>query len=157
MSDPRISFTEICQLQDLLESQAKKLTLNLNIEQLNSTFIHDLGAILQTFRGDLPVSFDVMELEQITPEEKTAVTAVVPELVAATMGDENDDDESLIFEDITEDGEVETELNFVESMEAVETVKIVTSLPMPSRFLKVKICEPLLAALEKEDIKYKLN
>ncbi|MGV8993155.1 MAG: DNA polymerase III subunit alpha [Flavobacterium sp.] len=157
MSEPRISFMEIRQLQDLLETQARKLTLNLNIQQLNSTFIHDLGAIFQTYKGDLPVSFDVMELEQITVEEQIAVTSLVPEMVAAAISEYNDEDEISIFEDIIEDDEAEVGLAFAENVEAAETVKIVTSLPMPSRFLKVKICEPLLAALEKQDIKYKLN
>ena len=78
-------------------------------------------------------------------------------MVAATISEYNDEDEMSIFEDVVEDDEADLGLAFAENVEAAETVKIVTSLPMPSRFLKVKICEPLLAALEKQDIKYKLN
>ena len=133
-SEPRIQFLEIKQLQDVLGTQAKKLTLNLNIRDLRTELIHDLQQVFQSNQGDNTVCFEVMEIEKTIKKSE--------EIEKLDVLKEPADDE----------------LNIPEVMNVdIEETKIVTRLLMPSRKLKVKICADLLKELDKLDIRFKLN
>jgi DNA polymerase-3 subunit alpha len=45
----------------------------------------------------------------------------------------------------------------VETIEEVEETKVITRISMPSRKLKIKISNELLAELEKMDVDFRLN
>jgi DNA polymerase-3 subunit alpha len=135
-SEPRIQFLEVRQLQDVMGSQAKKLTLNLDIKDLRSDLIHDLQQVFHANQGDNTVSFEIMELENVVKKpEPTQSFAALKEPMAEDMIDDAD---------LIEVGEV-------------EEIKVVTRLSMPSRKLRVRICTELLRELEKMDIRFKLN
>ncbi|HEX9981283.1 MAG TPA: DNA polymerase III subunit alpha [Flavobacterium sp.] len=131
-SEPRIQFLEIKQLQDVLGTQAKKLTLNLNIRDLQSDLIHNLSHVFHTNKGDNPVTFEVMEIEKIIRQPQAIAIAV---------------DEPAVEEAAEE----------TIAIPETEEVRVVTHLTMPSRKLKVNICADLLRELERMDIKFKLN
>ncbi|MBC7747224.1 MAG: DNA polymerase III subunit alpha, partial [Methylotenera sp.] len=147
--EPRLQFVEVKQLQDVLETFAKKLILLLNISDLETDFIHRLSRLFQENKGDNTVSFEIMELEKI----KRLVTIDPIEL-------ENDE---VSFVDVSaNDPEMEVleipgSSSAVAKVEEVEEIKVVTKLTMPSRKLKIKISNELLVELEKMQINFKLN
>ncbi len=142
--EPRLQFVEVKQLQDVLETFAKKLILILNIKDLEIDFIHRLSHLFQENKGDNTVSFEVMELEKNKRFVENLTVAVENE--DAIFVEENDDTEALEI--------VEPEIN---TATEVEEIKVVTKLTMPSRKLKVKISNELLMELEKMQINFKLN
>ncbi|WP_432222760.1 DNA polymerase III subunit alpha [Flavobacterium sp. TMP13] len=141
-SDPRIQFTEVKQLQDVLENFAKKLVLLLNIKDLDADFIHHLNRLFSEYKGDNTVTFEIMELEKIK------------KLVETTT--EYSEEEQEVFEDENEDSDTLAQTKVAQLTE-VEEINVVTKLTMPSRKLKVKISTELLIELEKMQINFKLN
>ncbi len=130
-SEPRIQFLEVKQLQDVLATQAKKLTLNLNIHDIKNEFVHDLNHLFQQNRGDVPVVFEVLELEKIIKKAP---------LAEAPLPTDNPD-------------EIPEEIMVAES----EEIKVVTKLSMPSRKLRVKAGTELLKELERMDVRFRFN
>jgi DNA polymerase-3 subunit alpha len=145
--EPRLQFVEVKQLQDVLETFARKLVVLLNIADLEADFIHRLSHLFQDNKGDNTVTFEIMELEKT--KKLVAVAAV---------GIEN---EEVAFVDDNEDSEMETleipETSAEGKVEEVEEIKVITKLTMPSRKLKIKISNELLVELEKMQINFKLN
>jgi DNA polymerase-3 subunit alpha len=144
-SEPRMQFVEIKQLQDVLETFAKKLILLLNIKDLQTEFIHRLSQLFNAYKGDNAVTFEIMELEK------------VKRLVEVETTNEFEETEDTVFEDENEDNDVISEAAKIQEVKEVEEVKVVTKLTMPSRRLKVKISTELLQELEKMQINFKLN
>ncbi len=144
--EPRLQFTLIQYLQDVLPSFAKKLVLLLNINDIQPNFIHQLNQLFQENKGDNTVTFEVMELEKITKIIQT--TAEINEA----------DEEVFVEESDSEDADVSLiENQKINATTAVEEINVVTKLSMPSRKLKVKISNELLLELEKRQINFKLN
>jgi DNA polymerase-3 subunit alpha len=142
-TDPRIQFTSLQYLQDVLPSFAKKLVLHLNIDDLSTQLVTDLSQLFQTHKGEQTVSFEVMELEHLKRLiEPVVISAALPE----------DDAEDLVDAELPAEDEAEV---FVPS--EVEETKIITRLSMPSRKLKVAINNDLLGELERLGLKFKLN
>jgi DNA polymerase-3 subunit alpha len=135
-SEPRIQFLEVKMLQDVLASQAKKLTLNLNINDLKSDFITQLSHLFQLNKGANPVAFDIVEVE-------TVKRMSAPLIAVMAGGDEAGDDDIADME--------------VAIPTEIEEKRLVTKLSMSSRKVKVNICGELLEELEKMDIRFKLN
>ena len=145
--EPRLQFVEVKQLQDVLETFARKLIVLLNIKDLETDFIHKLSHLFQENKGDNTVSFEVMELEKT--KRLVAVAPVELENEEVAFVDENDNSEMETLEI--------PESNAVAKVEEVEEIKVVTKLTMPSRKLKIKISNELLVELEKMQINFKLN
>jgi DNA polymerase III subunit alpha len=142
--DPRLQFVEMKQLQDVLESFAKKLVVLLNIKDLHPDFIHKLSHLFNDYKGDHQVTFEVMELERI---KKLIEVAPV-----------DDEIEEVVFDDGSDDGDtVEVSETKAVQVTEVEEIKVVTKLSMVSRRLKVKISTELLQELEKMQVNFKLN
>jgi DNA polymerase-3 subunit alpha len=140
-SEPRLQFTNIQYLQDVLPTFAKKLIIHLNIKDLKTDFIHHLSTLLQANKGENQVAFEVMELETVRKQiEATPIDVEVDEVIM--------DEDWNVLETETAETIVATE---------IEEVKIVTRLSMPSRKLKIKISNELLVELEKMQINFKLN
>jgi DNA polymerase III subunit alpha len=144
--EPRLQFTLIQYLQDVLPSFAKKLVLLLNINDIQTDFIQQLNQLFQENKGDNTVTFEIMELEKITKIIET--TAEIAET----------DEEVFVEETDTEDVDVPLmEAQKISTTTEVEEINVVTKLSMPSRKLKVKISNELLLELEKRQINFKLN
>jgi DNA polymerase-3 subunit alpha len=61
IGDPRIQFINFEMLHDTLSKNSKKLTLQLDIRQLESDSIQQLKKELNGFKGDKPLFFDVID------------------------------------------------------------------------------------------------
>ncbi|PRX57532.1 DNA polymerase III subunit alpha [Flagellimonas meridianipacifica] len=61
--DPRMQFNDFKQLQDVMDSYAKKLTIKLDIDRLQEKRIMALKDTLRSFKGDLPLNFVVYEMQ----------------------------------------------------------------------------------------------
>lgn len=63
IGEPRVNFTGIQILQDVLEKQSKKITLLLDINQVNETKISELYKIFKENEGSIPVDFTVFDMK----------------------------------------------------------------------------------------------
>jgi DNA polymerase-3 subunit alpha len=144
--EPRLQFTLIQYLQDVLSDFAKKLVLLLNINDIQTDFIQQLNQLFQQNKGDNTVSFEIMELEKTTKIVET--TAEIAETEEEVFVEETDGDE----EDVPLIGAQK-----MSTTTEVEEINVVTKLEMPSRKLKVKISNELLVELEKMEVNFKLN
>ncbi|WP_340064908.1 DNA polymerase III subunit alpha [Ascidiimonas aurantiaca] len=61
--DPRLQFNHLQMLQDVLESYAKKLTIQLDVNSLNTENITKLKELLSGHKGDHSLNFVVYEME----------------------------------------------------------------------------------------------
>ncbi len=61
LGDPRIQFINFEMLHDVLSKNSKKITLQVDIHQLESENIKQLKKELRGFRGDKPIFFDVID------------------------------------------------------------------------------------------------
>ena len=148
-SDPQITFQDAKLLADVLPTFAKKLSIQLNIQDLRPNLIQKLNEVFKANAGDNPVSFEVIETEII---EKPIEVIKPLEPVIILNNEEEIDIENLDGNEIIEDEElVENEVI------AVDQVRRITTLEMPSRKLKVKITKVLLDELTQIQINFKLN
>ncbi len=60
--DPRMQFNDFKQLQDVMDSYAKKLTIKLDIDRLQEKRIQALKDTLRSHKGDHPLNFVVYEM-----------------------------------------------------------------------------------------------
>jgi len=58
---PRIDYLHFEMLQSTLENNAKKLTVQLDIQQLNDTKIEELQALFRSYKGDKALFFNVYD------------------------------------------------------------------------------------------------
>lgn len=136
-SDPKIVFTHAQYLQDVLRDFAKKLTIQLPIEELKEQLLQQLKDLFQTHQGEFNVNFEILELEKVKRQiERKA------EFDEEFISDEEESSEILVVES---------------QLEEIEETIIKNKLEMPSRKLKVAISRPLLEELEKKQINFKLN
>jgi DNA polymerase-3 subunit alpha len=137
-SEPRIQFLDVKQLQDVLPQFAKKLSIQLDINDLQQAFVQQLNQLFTENKGENTVSFEILEQETIKK--------IQPVVVPKTLNEEEGNSESEQIDD------VEIELPEIE-----EENQIITRLSVPSRKLKIKISNELLVELEKMNIKFSLN
>jgi DNA polymerase-3 subunit alpha len=141
--EPRLQFITIQYLQDVLTSFAKKLVIQFNVAELQEHQIVKLHQLFTGNKGDHSVQFEVMELEKIKKQIEIA--------------------NNVVKEPVQDYGEGDVDAELIEVVEPVvevadvEDVQVVTKLTMPSRKLKVNICNELLQELEKLQITFKLN
>ena len=148
-SDPQITFQDAKLLADVLPTFAKKLSIQLNIQDLRPNLIQKLNEVFKANSGDNPVSFEVIETE-IIEKPQEVIKPTQPVLII--NNEEEIDIENLDGNEIIEDEElVENEVI------AVDQVRRITTLEMPSRKLKVKITKELLDELTQIQINFKLN
>jgi DNA polymerase-3 subunit alpha len=148
-SDPQITFQDAKLLADVLPIFAKKLSINLNIQDLHPNLIQKLNEVFKANSGENTVTFEVMEIEKIIKVEPIVNKVIfIPEISI-----ENEDNSDNL------DAESEIEQAEVEAVIPVEVDenRVVTRLSMPSRKLKVKISNELLLELERLQINFKLN
>lgn len=136
-SDPRIQFMDVKQLQDVLPQFAKKLSIQMDIHELQTEFIHQLNQLFTTNKGDHTVTFEVMEFEKVLKPIEPLPKVVVDEEIIA----DSDNPEEVVMD-----------IPVVE-----EQVQIATRISLPSRKLKIRISNELLTELEKMNVKFSLN
>ena len=146
-SDPQITFQDAKLLADVLSLFAKKLSIQLNIQDIKQNLIQHLSEVFKANEGNNPVTFEVLEIEKVI---KKAEVVIVKEVIPV----ENDtiiDIDNLEMESEIEEEEIE------EVPTATEENRVVTLLSMPSRKLKINISKELLEELERMQINFKLN
>ncbi len=131
-------------LQDVLPDFAKKLTVQLPIEELKEQLISKLNELFSNHQGDLNVTFELLELEKIKRFVKREIEI-----------DEDLQDEIVIDSD--DEVENTAEVIVENQMEEIEETNVKNKLEMPSRKLKINISKELLEGLEKMQINFKLN
>ncbi|WMW78131.1 DNA polymerase III subunit alpha [Flavobacterium sp. 20NA77.7] len=136
-SDPKIVFTHAQYLQDVLRDFAKKLTIQLPIEELKEQLLQQLKDLFQTHQGEFNVNFEILELEKVKRQVERKA-----EFDEEFISDEEESSEILVVES---------------QLEEIEETIIKNKLEMPSRKLKIAISRPLLEELEKKQIHFKLN
>ena len=62
--EPRMQFNQVMMLQDVMDTFAKKLTIQLEISQLQENRIRELQDTLSAHKGNHPLSFTVYESEE---------------------------------------------------------------------------------------------
>ncbi len=62
--DPRIRYNSFEQLQDALDTNTKKLTIQLKIKELNDDSITELKKIVNQFKGSKSLAFDLFESKE---------------------------------------------------------------------------------------------
>jgi len=62
--DPRLQYNEFKQLQDVMEAYAKKLTIKLNVANLQEKRIKALKDTLSQHKGKHPINFVIYEMEE---------------------------------------------------------------------------------------------
>ena len=140
--DPIIQFIDFKILQDILELFTKKLVIHININELQSEFIHQLSTVFQQNKGDKSVVFEVLELEKIKKQIE-----ITPQILPVS----NDVIDEEVFD------EENSQVSEVELVTEIEEIKVITKLEMPSRKLKINISKELLSELEKMQVNFKLN
>ena len=153
--EPRLQFSEFKMLQDVFETFAKKLSISLDVKELNSQFITKLNTVFNANKGENQVTFDVMELEKIEKhaESNSEIIKIQPKIEPVLFEEPTSEDEAVFTEEIAEDAEP----IIPETVAIIEETKVITRLSMPSRKLKIKISNELLAELEKLQVNFKLN
>lgn len=126
-------FQEAKLLADVLPLFAKKLSIQIDINELHKNTIEQLSAVFHSNKGDSSVTFEIIEFDK---------TKVIPELIA--IDDENFDSQNS--------EEIDIEIPVIE-----EEVQLVTKVSLPSRKLKINISKQLLIELEQMKIKFSLN
>ncbi|WP_299529773.1 DNA polymerase III subunit alpha [Ulvibacterium sp.] len=61
--DPRLQYNSFMLLQEVMENYAKKLTIKLNIEELQEKRIKDLKSALVSYKGNHALHFTIYEME----------------------------------------------------------------------------------------------
>jgi DNA polymerase-3 subunit alpha len=113
--------------------------IHININDLQSEFIHQLSTVFQQNKGDKSVVFEVLELEKIKKQVEIAPPVVVSD---------EDTESEVVYDEENPQVELITE---------IEEIKVITKLEMPSRKLKINISNELLSELEKMQVNFKLN
>jgi DNA polymerase-3 subunit alpha len=149
-SDPQINFQDAKLLADILPTFAKKIAIQLDINEVQQNLMQKLNDIFQANKGDHQVSFDVVEIEKVIKK-----TEVVP--VKEILPIENDSEIDVDDLDVASEMEVEEEAILETIPTITEENRVVTRLSMPSRKLKIKISKELLEELERMQINFKLN
>ena len=62
--DPRVQYNNFVQLQDVMENYAKKLTIKLNIDQIQKDRIRVLKDTLASYKGKNSLNFVVYEMKE---------------------------------------------------------------------------------------------
>ena len=160
--DPIVQFQHFQYLQDVLPNFAKKISLILDINDLETDLIENIKQVFENHKGENSVSFDLMEVEKILIEKTNEKIEIekpiaVPAPLLFDQIIESDDTEVEYMEAIVEeDDDTDIAPRFLPE-KTTEENKIITHLPMGSRSMKVKISGELLAELEALQVHFKLN
>lgn len=154
-SDPQINFIEAKLLADVLPTFAKKLAIQLNIQDLKQNLIQQLNAVFKANEGDKQVDFEVIETEVVKQTIDTSVVKTQPILNA--IDEDTDERIEIEIEELDNESEPSDETPITAEKTYLDEVKKVTTLEMKSRKLKVRISKDLLEELEKMQINFRLN
>lgn len=82
--EPRIEFRDVQLLEDVMEKQANKLTIQMPIEDVNEDRIGALKQLFKTHKGDKQIQFVVYEMEEkvkLTMPSRKQKVAITKELL----------------------------------------------------------------------------
>jgi len=84
--DPRISFLSFQQLQDTLEKNSKKLTIQLSINELDDSQLEDITTLFQKYKGKNQLEFSFFENNEkikLTMLSENFKIAITDELISS--------------------------------------------------------------------------
>lgn len=142
-SEPRIQFLEMKLLEDVIPMYAKRLIIQMNIQELKEQQIDKIRMLFNEHQGSKTVTFEIMELEKVQKKlEDQALMSLIRVDDLETYGDEENLD-----------------LDFEEALipQEKEEYRVVTKLEMPSRNTKIEITAELLEELENLQVNFRLN
>ncbi|HBK84175.1 MAG TPA: DNA polymerase III subunit alpha, partial [Flavobacterium sp.] len=151
-TDPRMMYIDVKMMQDVLPTFAKKLILKLNIHELQEDKIKALLELFLREVGHNPVTFEVVEIIKTTKE--VVIDKPVFENVESEADEVVEEDNASELDD---EALIETDVDVLPNTKIIETVNEVTKIVMPSRKLKIKISNDLLAELDKMQVDFRLN
>ncbi|OYU84622.1 MAG: DNA polymerase III subunit alpha [Flavobacterium sp. BFFFF2] len=131
-SEPRIQFQEIKLLQDIMPVLTKKLTFFIDIKELVVDRITTLHDLLKQHSGDIPIHFELLEVNKKVQTPKAALAVQTEESEQLT-------DELPDF------------------MEVVEEVQVITRLALSCRRMRITVSRELLHQLEMDQWSFKIN
>ncbi len=148
-SDPKIVFQEFKSLHDVLKESAKKLTIQLSILDLSEVIISNMFQLFEEYKGNHPVSFEVVEFEKIKKEVQKQIGTL----------DEFDISESNEIAINSNDDEIDVDTQFVmeNHVEIIEEEVVKNQLDFTSRKIKVAINMEFLLKLEELNLNFRLN
>ena len=141
-SEPRIQFLEMKLLEDVIPMYAKKLIIQMNIQELKEQQIDKIRLLFDEHLGTKAVTFEIIEVEKV---QKKLEDRAIMSLMRAEPAENDVDDE--------------VDLNFEEVLipQDKEEYRVVTKLEMPSRNTNIEITAELLEELEKLQVNFRLN
>lgn len=142
-SEPRIQFLEMKLLEDVIPMYAKKLIIQMNIQELKEQQIDKIRMLFDEHQGSKTVTFEIMELEKV---QKKLEDQALMSLMRVDAIEVDGDEENL-------------DLDFDEALipQEKEEYRVVTKLEMPSRNTKIEITAELLEELENLQVNFRLN
>lgn len=139
-SDPRLQFSELKLLHDVIPTYAKKLIIQMNINELKDNQIEKIRMLFDTYQGNKTVTFEVVEIEKVQQRiEMEAITQLIQEV--------DPDGEPVL--DVDESQIIIPEVK--------EEFRVLNKLTMPSRNSKIDISADLLEELEQLQVHFRLN
>ena len=143
-TDPKLQYTEVRLLHDVISSYAKQLIISINIEELKENQVEKIKLVFDENKGNKKVTFEIFELEAI---QKKIETNIVNQLL------ETIEDVDLLSSDIDATEEIDVEMTQEPEIEYI----IKNKLEMPSKSYMVDISTEMLEKLEKMQIRFRLN
>jgi len=151
-TEPQITFLDAKLLADVLPNFAKKLSIQLNINDLKQHLIEQLNEIFKANEGTNPVTFEVMEIEKVLKKPE-----ISEEIIPITNPILIENDSEIDIDNLDIATEIDDEISISNPLIDLEETRIINRLAMPSRKLKIKISKELLQELEKLQVNFKLN
>ena len=61
IGEPRIQFVKFEMLQNIIRDNSEKITLTIDVNEINNLLVEQLKKDLEPFKGDKPLFFDVLD------------------------------------------------------------------------------------------------
>jgi DNA polymerase III subunit alpha len=155
-SDPQITFQDAKLLADVLPTFAKKLSIQLNIYDLQQNLIQQLNEVFKANEGDNQVSFEVVETEKVKKQAEVP-EEIIPIKTPVLIENDSEIESEVDIDNLDIESEIDEDTIVSTPPTEIEETRVITRLAMPSRKLKIKISKELLEELDKLQVNFKLN
>ena len=155
-SDPQITFQDAKLLADVLPTFAKKLSIQLNIYDLQQNLIQQLNEVFKANEGDNQVSFEVVETEKVKKQAEVP-EEIIPMKTPVLIESDSEIETEVDIDNLDIESEIDEDIIVSTPATEIEETRVITRLAMPSRKLKIKISKELLEELDKLQVNFKLN
>lgn len=151
MGEPKILYTQFMLMHDVMEKEAKKLSLRIPIQSVKSDLILSLKKLFESYPGNKSLSVEVVEFD--TTQMESAATAEPLMLEDMHFSDGDAEAEWEVFSD--EDTITET-ISRTSTKEETK-YRVMHSIPMTSRSVRVQLGVGLLSSLEALGVEFSIS